>query len=123
MGRRLAMQSEGSLSQAELQKGLLVGIIMGSTSDWETMEHAANTLEVLGVTHETRVVSAHCTPDLLFAYAAEAESRGIEVILAGAGGAAHLLGMTAAKTVLPVLGVLVESRTLKGLDLLFSIAQ
>jgi 5-(carboxyamino)imidazole ribonucleotide mutase len=101
----------------------LVGIIMGSTSDWETMEHAAKTLEQLGVSHETRVVSAHRTPDLLFEYASSAEQRGIEVIIAGAGGAAHLPGMTASKTVLPVLGVPVESKALKGLDSLLSIAQ
>jgi 5-(carboxyamino)imidazole ribonucleotide mutase len=101
----------------------LVGIIMGSTSDWETMEHAAKTLEQLGVAHETRVVSAHRTPDLLFEYASSAEQRGIEVIIAGAGGAAHLPGMTASKTVLPVLGVPVESKALKGLDSLLSIAQ
>src|SRR5580700_7971812 len=101
----------------------LVGVIMGSTSDWETMEHASKTLEELGVPHETRVVSAHRTPDLLFEYASSAEKRGIEVIIAGAGGAAHLPGMTASKTVLPVLGVPVESKTLKGLDSLLSIAQ
>src|SRR6201993_2937885 len=104
-------------------KGPLVGIIMGSSSDWETLEHAAKTLEELGVPHETRVVSAHRTPDLLFEYAASAEKRGIEVIIAGAGGAAHLPGMAASKTVLPVLGVPVESKALKGLDSLLSIAQ
>lgn len=96
---------------------------MGSTSDWETLRHAAATLEELGVPHETRVVSAHRTPDLLFEYASTAEQRGIEVIIAGAGGAAHLPGMTAAKTALPVLGVPVESKALKGLDSLLSIAQ
>ncbi|MGI8618378.1 MAG: 5-(carboxyamino)imidazole ribonucleotide mutase [Gemmatimonadaceae bacterium] len=96
---------------------------MGSRSDWETMSHAADTLAQLGVPHETRVVSAHRTPDLLFEYAAAAEQRGIEVLIAGAGGAAHLPGMTASKTMLPVLGVPVESKTLKGLDSLLSIAQ
>lgn len=101
----------------------LVGIIMGSLSDWETMRHAAQTLEELGVPFETRIVSAHRTPDLLFEYAASAEERGIEVIIAGAGGAAHLPGMTAAKTVLPVLGVPVESHALRGLDSLLSIVQ
>jgi 5-(carboxyamino)imidazole ribonucleotide mutase len=101
----------------------LVGIIMGSGSDWDTMKFASKTLGELGVPHETRVVSAHRTPDLLFKYASSAESRGIEVIIAGAGGAAHLPGMTASKTVLPVLGVPVESKALKGLDSLLSIAQ
>src|ERR1700756_4600636 len=101
----------------------LVGIIMGSTSDWETMEHAANTLRDLGVPYETRIVSAHRTPDLLFTYASQAEQRGIEVIIAGAGGAAHLPGMAASKTVLPVFGVPIESKALKGLDSLLSIAQ
>jgi 5-(carboxyamino)imidazole ribonucleotide mutase len=101
----------------------LVAIIMGSTSDWETMEHAAKTLQDLGIAHETRVVSAHRTPDLLFEYGSAAEQRGIEVIIAGAGGAAHLPGMTASKTTLPVLGVPVESKALKGLDSLLSIAQ
>lgn len=101
----------------------LVGIIMGSTSDWETMQHASQTLALLGVPHETRVVSAHRTPDLLFSYASSAEQRGLEVLIAGAGGAAHLPGMTASKTLLPVLGVPVESKALKGLDSLLSIAQ
>jgi 5-(carboxyamino)imidazole ribonucleotide mutase len=101
----------------------LVGIIMGSKSDWETMSNAAQTLEALGVAYEVRVVSAHRTPDLLFEYAATAEDRGLEVIIAGAGGAAHLPGMTAAKTALPVLGVPVESKALKGMDSLLSIVQ
>ena len=101
----------------------LVGIIMGSKSDWETMANAAQTLDDLGVPFEVRVVSAHRTPDLLFEYASTAEGRGLEVIIAGAGGAAHLPGMTAAKTVLPVLGVPVESKSLKGMDSLLSIVQ
>jgi len=101
----------------------LVGIIMGSTSDWETLKSAAETLTRLGVPHETRVVSAHRTPDLLFEYAASARGRGLEVLIAGAGGAAHLPGMTAAKTSLPVLGVPVQSKTLNGIDSLLSIAQ
>jgi 5-(carboxyamino)imidazole ribonucleotide mutase len=101
----------------------LVGVIMGSKSDWETLSHTTKTLEALGIPFEVRVVSAHRTPDLLFEYASSAESRGLEVIIAGAGGAAHLPGMTAAKTVLPVLGVPVESRALKGVDSLLSIAQ
>ena len=101
----------------------LVGLIMGSRSDWETMTHAAQTLEALGIPFETRVVSAHRTPDLLFEYAGSAESRGLEAIIAGAGGAAHLPGMTAAKTMLPVLGVPVESKALHGVDSLLSIVQ
>lgn len=101
----------------------LVGIVMGSRSDWETMRHTAETLERLGIAHEVRVVSAHRTPDLLFEYAAAAEARGLEVLIAGAGGAAHLPGMTAAKTVLPVLGVPVESKVLRGVDSLLSIVQ
>jgi 5-(carboxyamino)imidazole ribonucleotide mutase len=101
----------------------LVGLIMGSKSDWDTMQHAAQLLEALGVPHETRVVSAHRTPDLLFEYAGSAESRGIQVIIAGAGGAAHLPGMTAAKTSVPVLGVPVESKALQGIDSLLSIVQ
>jgi 5-(carboxyamino)imidazole ribonucleotide mutase len=117
-----ANRSAGKLPGA-LLAAPLVGIIMGSSSDWETMEHAAKILQELGVPHETRVVSAHRTPDLLFEYAETAERRGIEVIIAGAGGAAHLPGMTSSKTVLPVLGVPVESKTLKGLDSLLSIAQ
>ena len=96
---------------------------MGSVSDWETLQHAAQTLDRLGVPHEVRVVSAHRTPDLLFEYASTAETRGIEVIIAGAGGAAHLPGMAAAKTVLPVLGVPVQSKALNGLDSLLSIVQ
>jgi 5-(carboxyamino)imidazole ribonucleotide mutase len=101
----------------------LVGVIMGSKSDWETLQHAVETLEVLGVPCETRVVSAHRTPDLLFEYASSAAERGLEVIIAGAGGAAHLPGMAAAKTALPVLGVPVESKALHGIDSLLSIVQ
>jgi 5-(carboxyamino)imidazole ribonucleotide mutase len=101
----------------------LVGLIMGSRSDWETMCHAAETLDELGIPHERRVVSAHRTPDLLFEYASTAEERGLRVLIAGAGGAAHLPGMTAAKTTLPVLGVPVESKALSGIDSLLSIAQ
>jgi 5-(carboxyamino)imidazole ribonucleotide mutase len=100
-----------------------VGIIMGSISDWDTMIHAATTLDDLAVGFETRVISAHRTPDLLFDYASKAEGRGLEVIIAGAGGAAHLPGMTAAKTLLPVLGVPVESKVLAGVDSLLSIVQ
>jgi 5-(carboxyamino)imidazole ribonucleotide mutase len=101
----------------------LVGIIMGSKSDWETLSHAADTLDKLGVPYEQKVVSAHRTPDLLFEYAGTAESRGLQVIIAGAGGAAHLPGMAAAKTALPVLGVPVESAVLRGVDSLLSIVQ
>jgi 5-(carboxyamino)imidazole ribonucleotide mutase len=101
----------------------LVGIIMGSTSDWETMQGAADTLDALGIAHEVRVVSAHRTPDLLFEYAASARARGLKAIIAGAGGAAHLPGMTAAKTSVPVLGVPVQTKVLSGIDSLLSIAQ
>ncbi len=103
--------------------GPLVGVIMGSRSDWDTMKHAVETLDELGVICETRVVSAHRTPDLLFEYASTAADRGLQVIIAGAGGAAHLPGMTAAKTHLPVLGVPVGSKALKGMDSLLSIVQ
>jgi 5-(carboxyamino)imidazole ribonucleotide mutase len=101
----------------------LVGIIMGSTSDWETMRHAAEKLEELGVSHETKVVSAHRTPQRLYDYATSAADRGLKVIIAGAGGAAHLPGMAASMTHLPVLGVPVESKALKGVDSLYSIVQ
>jgi 5-(carboxyamino)imidazole ribonucleotide mutase len=101
----------------------LVGIIMGSSSDWETMRHAADTLEQLGVPHEAKVVSAHRTPQRLYDYARSARERGLKAIIAGAGGAAHLPGMTASMTSLPVLGVPVESHALKGMDSLLSIVQ
>jgi len=101
----------------------LVGIVMGSRSDWETMQHAAAKLDALGVAHEVRVVSAHRTPDALFDYAATAQSRGLRAIIAGAGGAAHLPGMLASKTVVPVLGVPVQSKALGGMDSLLSIVQ
>ena len=101
----------------------LVGIVMGSRSDWETMQHAAARLEQLGVAHEVRVVSAHRTPDALFDYAATAQARGLRAIIAGAGGAAHLPGMLAAKTAVPVLGVPVQSKALNGMDSLLSIVQ
>jgi 5-(carboxyamino)imidazole ribonucleotide mutase len=101
----------------------LVGVIMGSRSDWPTMMGASDTLRALGVPHEVRVISAHRTPDLLFSYCEQAESRGLQVIIAGAGGAAHLPGMAAAKTILPVLGVPVQSKALNGLDSLLSIVQ
>lgn len=114
------MGYKGSVSERTSAK---VGVIMGSKSDWETMRHAAEMLQRLGIPHEVRVVSAHRTPDLLFEYAETARERGLEVIIAGAGGAAHLPGMTAAKTPLPVLGVPVESKALGGLDSLLSIVQ
>ena len=101
----------------------LVGVIMGSTSDWETMRHACASLDTLRVPYEKRVVSAHRTPDLLFEYASTARERGLEVIIAGAGGAAHLPGMVASKTTLPVLGVPVQSKALNGMDSLLSLAQ
>ena len=101
----------------------VVGIVMGSRSDWETMQHAAQKLDALGVPYEVKVVSAHRTPDVLFAYADEAASRGLRAIIAGAGGAAHLPGMLAAKTAVPVLGVPVQSKALNGMDSLLSIVQ
>ncbi|MFZ4573698.1 MAG: 5-(carboxyamino)imidazole ribonucleotide mutase [Phycisphaerales bacterium] len=101
----------------------IVGVLMGSRSDWETMQHASETLDEFGIAHEVYVVSAHRTPDWLFEYASGAEERGIRVIIAGAGGAAHLPGMLAAKCIIPVLGVPVESQALKGLDSLLSIVQ
>jgi len=101
----------------------LVGVIMGSTSDWETMKHACDVLEELSIPYEKKVVSAHRTPDLMFEYAEKAREKGLKVIIAGAGGAAHLPGMTAAKTTLPVIGVPVQSRALNGLDSLLSIVQ
>ena len=101
----------------------VIGIIMGSKSDWETMRHAADTLDELGVPHETRIVSAHQTPQRLYDYAGSARARGLKAIIAGAGGAAHLPGMTASMTALPVLGVPVESQALKGMDSLLSIVQ
>jgi 5-(carboxyamino)imidazole ribonucleotide mutase len=107
----------------DVTEQVLVGIIMGSQSDWETMKHAADALNGLGIPYETRVVSAHRTPDRMFEYAEQAVERGLRVIIAGAGGAAHLPGMVAAKTVLPVLGVPVQSRALSGMDSLLSIAQ
>ena len=106
-----------------MTKQILVGVIMGSTSDWETMRHAVETLAEFGVPHEAKVVSAHRTPELMAEYAQSAEARGLQVIIAGAGGAAHLPGMVAAQTVLPVLGVPVQSRTLNGLDSLLSMVQ
>lgn len=108
---------------SERRQNAVIGIIMGSQSDWDTMKHAHDTLEALGIAHETRIVSAHRTPDRLIDYAKTAKSRGLQVIIAGAGGAAHLPGMTASMTPLPVLGVPVESHALKGMDSLLSIVQ
>ena len=110
-------------SKGDTMAGPLVGIIMGSTSDWETMRHAAEMLETLGIAHETRVVSAHRTPKRLYDYATGAKARGLKLIIAGAGGAAHLPGMAASMTELPVLGVPIESKALKGMDSLLSIVQ
>lgn len=107
----------------DTNKNPLVGLIMGSSSDWETLQHTADTLAELGICHEVEVVSAHRTPDKLFDYAASAAGRGLAVIIAGAGGAAHLPGMAASKTVLPVLGVPIQSKTLNGIDSLLSIVQ
>ena len=121
--RRLKARFAQDGAQMVDQQAPTVGIIMGSRSDWETMRHAAETLDALGIAHETRVVSAHRTPDRLYAYAREAAGRGLKVIIAGAGGAAHLPGMTASMTRLPVLGVPVESKALKGMDSLLSIVQ
>jgi 5-(carboxyamino)imidazole ribonucleotide mutase len=112
-----------SSPSSEIRGSPLVGIVMGSKSDWETMRHASEILGELGVPHESKVVSAHRTPDRLFRYGREAEDRGLEVLIAGAGGAAHLPGMLAALTVLPVLGVPVESKMLRGVDSLLSIVQ
>jgi 5-(carboxyamino)imidazole ribonucleotide mutase len=112
--KRMGSETDGSIC---------VGVVMGSRSDWETMQHAVSKLDMLGVPHEVRVVSAHRTPDLLFEYAAGAQARGLRAIIAGAGGAAHLPGMLAAKTTVPVLGVPVQSRALSGMDSLLSIAQ
>ncbi len=122
IGRRGAPEAETATVGNSSSKPW-VGVVMGSRSDWETMRHAAETLEALGIPHETRVVSAHRTPELLARYAAEAEARGLEVILAGAGGAAHLPGMLAAGTILPVLGVPIQSSALGGIDSLLAIVQ
>ncbi|HKX56219.1 MAG TPA: 5-(carboxyamino)imidazole ribonucleotide mutase [Xanthomonadales bacterium] len=116
------MVKKAKSGQAKAAK-VLVGIIMGSRSDWDTMRAAAETLQALGIAHETCVVSAHRTPDRMFEYAEQAAARGLQVIIAGAGGAAHLPGMVAAKTVVPVLGVPVQSKTLNGMDSLLSIVQ
>lgn len=106
-----------------MEAAALIGIVMGSQSDWETMSHAVATLEALDVAHEVKILSAHRTPDAMFAWAETAEERGLEVVIAGAGGAAHLPGMLASKTILPVLGVPIQSRALNGMDSLLSIVQ
>lgn len=106
-----------------MEQPVQVGVVMGSRSDWSTMSHAAETLTELGIAHEVRIISAHRTPDLMFSYAEQAEGRGLRAIIAGAGGAAHLPGMLAAKTHIPVLGVPVQSHALNGLDSLYSIVQ
>jgi 5-(carboxyamino)imidazole ribonucleotide mutase len=122
-GSATASEIKGMAESGHAARSVPVGIIMGSQSDWETMQHAAQTLDKLGIAHETRVVSAHRTPKRLYDYATSAKSRGLKVIIAGAGGAAHLPGMAAALTPLPVLGVPVQSRALKGMDSLLSIVQ
>ena len=122
-GKRAARAAKTKRTAVKSAGKPLVGIIMGSQSDWATMRHAADTLKALGVSLETRIVSAHRTPKRLFAFAEGARADGIKVIIAGAGGAAHLPGMTASMTMLPVLGVPIESKTLKGLDSLLSISQ
>ena len=122
-GNPEAPRPDAARSDAARSDAVRVGIVMGSRSDWETMQHAAARLEALGVAHEVRVVSAHRTPDVLFEYAASAQSRGLRAIIAGAGGAAHLPGMLAAKTPVPVLGVPVQSKALNGMDSLLSIVQ
>lgn len=119
----VSLMPRRSKSRLPSKAKIVVGVIMGSTSDWETMRHTTAVLTDLGIAHEAKVVSAHRTPERLYAYARTAAERGIKVIIAGAGGAAHLPGMTASMTTLPVLGVPVESKTLKGLDSLLSIAQ
>jgi 5-(carboxyamino)imidazole ribonucleotide mutase len=122
-GSATPFETRGMAESGPRHEALAVGIIMGSQSDWETMQHASQTLEKLGIAHETRIVSAHRTPKRLYDYATGARSRGLKIIIAGAGGAAHLPGMAAALTPLPVLGVPVQSRALKGMDSLLSIVQ
>jgi 5-(carboxyamino)imidazole ribonucleotide mutase len=122
-GGRLLQCGLRILRNQTVGEKVLVGVIMGSQSDWDTMQHAAETLSDLGIGHETRVVSAHRTPDRMFEYAEQAAGRGLAAIIAGAGGAAHLPGMVAAKTVVPVLGVPIQSKALNGMDSLLSIAQ